>query len=658
MVGRAQSATAGGQRSRHASDGAGEGRGRRSNSVDLDAGDTASFVSHLIPSSAISATLRHDSSAEPLLLDVTTLLGVPLTPLSSEVAGAPAALVSPVSASMDSDLAALIGGNVGRYDVHRLERRGLKADAELLAQVTRLLTGLCAETWQPLPSFVVKGGVKVGERLSAELNFFQDANVFLLLLAPMLPPVLSSAVVASAESDASVSSSFHSSTLLTAIESCVLVSQFLSAKPGGRRKVFRHYEERFRSREEAEKAAAESRSKEIERQMEVDAEKERRVTKLLLLGPAEAGKSTLFKQVKKLYGDGFNAIDRQSHSVIILANLLRAMRALIFHSERLLVRFPFSALENLTGASTSTVDPALDASVAFINSFDLVQHFPSLVLNSAEKIVPQVVPASVVSAVTGEAFPVLFKTALGHIAALWQDLGVQLTYENRAKFDVHQLYDGDGFFLSRLTELRDIRWLPTEEDIIRTRVRSLGVEQYQWEDASGQRYRLTDVAGQRSERTKWMGFFNDATCVIFVAALSEYDQVLSEDPGVNRLQETLQTFQQLTTVHWFDPIPLVLLLNKADLYREKIQRVSLKLCFPKYRGGKGEGKDEAEEGLEFIQNEFLKRVRSAGEPGKERPVFVHVVSAVQADSARVCMKQINAIVRDRILQSSQQGQMQ
>ena len=222
-------------------------------------------------------------------------------------------------------------------------------------------------------------------------------------------------------------------------------------------------------------------------------------------------------------------------------------------------------------------------------------------------------PPSLTSVLSGETFHSLFAECLEQLSALWLDLGVQLTYENRAKFDVHQLYDGDGFFLSRLSELRGTQWLPTEEDIIRTRIRSLGVHQCQWEDASGQRYRLTDVAGQRSERTKWMGFFNDATTVIFVAAVSEYDQVSNEDPTVNRLHESLQAFQQLTTTHWFEPIPLILLLNKADLYRQKIQQVSLKVCFPRYR--RGQGDEEAEEGLAWIQAEFLKRVGQAGQWG-------------------------------------------
>lgn len=40
--------------------------------------------------------------------------------------------------------------------------------------------------------------------------------------------------------------------------------------------------------------------------------------------------------------------------------------------------------------------------------------------------------------------------------------------------------------------------------------------------------RMVDVGGQRSERRKWIHCFENVTSIIFLAAISEYDQVLYE----------------------------------------------------------------------------------------------------------------------------------
>ena len=39
--------------------------------------------------------------------------------------------------------------------------------------------------------------------------------------------------------------------------------------------------------------------------------------------------------------------------------------------------------------------------------------------------------------------------------------------------------------------------------------------------------RMVDVGGQRSERRKWIHCFEGVTSVLFLVAISEYDQVLS-----------------------------------------------------------------------------------------------------------------------------------
>ena len=108
------------------------------------------------------------------------------------------------------------------------------------------------------------------------------------------------------------------------------------------------------------------------------------------------------------------------------------------------------------------------------------------------------------------------------------------------------------------------------------------------------RIHLFDVGGQRSERKKWIHCFESVTSIIFCTALSEYDQVLMESKtqvrrahalflvlasrGVrafqNRMAESLVLFDSVINSRWFLRTSIILFLNKIDIFRHKLRRVS------------------------------------------------------------------------------------
>lgn len=64
-------------------------------------------------------------------------------------------------------------------------------------------------------------------------------------------------------------------------------------------------------------------------------------------------------------------------------------------------------------------------------------------------------------------------------------------------------------------------------------------------------FRMVDVGGQKSERRKWIHCFEHVTSIMFLVALSEYDQVLAEDSSQNRMEESKTLFQHIVEYPYF-----------------------------------------------------------------------------------------------------------
>ena len=149
---------------------------------------------------------------------------------------------------------------------------------------------------------------------------------------------------------------------------------------------------------------------------------------------------------------------------------------------------------------------------------------------------------------------------------LWKSQSIQNVYTQRHNF---QLPDSAKYYLNKIKTIGDVGYVPSIQDVLRSRVRTSGIveERYIIDRVPFQMY---DVGGQRNERKKWIHCFDTVTAVIFVAAISEYDQVLYEDHSANRIQEALSLFEEICNSRWFEDTSIILFLNKRDLFEEKI----------------------------------------------------------------------------------------
>jgi guanine nucleotide-binding protein G(i) subunit alpha len=126
-------------------------------------------------------------------------------------------------------------------------------------------------------------------------------------------------------------------------------------------------------------------------------------------------------------------------------------------------------------------------------------------------------------------------------------------------------------------------YIPNDQDVLRSRVKTTGITETTF-IIGDLTYRMFDVGGQRSERKKWIHCFENVTTILFLVAISEYDQLLFEDETVNRMQEALTLFDSICNSRWFVKTSIILFLNKIDRFKEKLPISPMKNYFPDYEG--------------------------------------------------------------------------
>ncbi|KAL3080541.1 hypothetical protein niasHS_013735 [Heterodera schachtii] len=337
----------------------------------------------------------------------------------------------------------------------------------------------------------------------------------------------------------------------------------------------------------------EIKAREISKKIDRDLQVEKQFTqKLLILGPAESGKSTCVKQMQILHNNGFSKIEMEERKSIVFSNAVRSMYELIQIMNELSIRFNDSALENEVNIIRLHVE----------NGFEYTE------ITSSVKLA---------------------------IQRLWKDSAIIAAATHKANYHV---IDSAAYFFENIERLAGKNYLPTNQDILMTRMPTTGVVKLVF-TLKNIEFNVFDVGGQRSERRKWIHFFDDVNAIIFVAAINEYDQKLREDNKTNRLIEAMELFDGIANSKFFTKSSMILFMNKKDLFAEKIQRVSLNILFPSYKGGL-----TYEDGVAYLRVKFRKLYRN------KRSLYIHETFATDTN-------QINTVFRsvlDTIIQENMQ----
>jgi len=311
--------------------------------------------------------------------------------------------------------------------------------------------------------------------------------------------------------------------------------------------------------------------------------------KLLFLGAGGSGKSTLFKQLRLLYGDGLDKDHRRRYTHNVYGNLVVGIKTLLEG--------------NLDMADDGKVTPCEEKTASLIKGI------------SDEDTITQ-------------------ETAK-IIKLAWGDKGLMETWNNRSEL---QVQDSLAYFVENVDRISSANYVPSEDDVLHVRARTTGIVEEDMKVPAGgppRTFRIVDVGGQRSERRKWIECFDDVTGLIFVVSLTSYNQVLYEDETTNRMKESLKLFRNTMNGKdgpVFPKASIILFLNKDDLFKEMIQKYDITKCFPEYSGELTE-----EDQYNYIRKKYEDQVAP-------REIFVHRTCATDKRQIKVIFHAVNLTI--------------
>ncbi|KAJ1822838.1 guanine nucleotide-binding protein subunit alpha [Coemansia sp. RSA 2598] len=325
---------------------------------------------------------------------------------------------------------------------------------------------------------------------------------------------------------------------------------------------------------------------EIDNQLRKERMNLRNEVKMLLLGAGESGKSTIIKQMKLIHDGGYSQDERESFKEVIFSNTIQSMRVMLEAMDTLHI-----ALEHPEYQSHA----------------DVIMSMPGQI--EAENL-----PMDVSNAVK----------------ALWADGGVRECFSRSNEF---QLNDSASYYFDSIGRICQEGYIPTDQDVLRSRVKTTGINETIFR-VGELTYRMLDVGGQRSERKKWIHCFENVTAILFLVAISEYDQVLIEDDTVNRMQEALTLFDSICNSRWFVKTSVILFLNKMDIFREKLPHSPMRKYFPDFDGG-----DDIDAASEYILKRFVSLNQSDA-----KQIYTHFTCATDTNQIKFVMAAVNDII--------------
>ncbi|KAJ7945999.1 Extra-large guanine nucleotide-binding protein like [Quillaja saponaria] len=382
--------------------------------------------------------------------------------------------------------------------------------------------------------------------------------------------------------------------------------------------------------------------------------------KLLLVGYNESGTSTIYKQAKLLYNVPFSENEHQSIKLVIQSNLYTYLGILlegreIFEEEILIEKRKRMLIDESTSLA--------------VNTGEMTDNTPYSIGPKLKSFSDWLLRA-MVSCNLDAIFPASAREYAPLVEDLWKDAAIQATYSRRN--EIKMLPRGASYFLDRAIEISRVDYQPSDTDILyaegintsnsltsmefsfpKSAHEDLLDSEYQHDPSI--RYQLIRVHPRSlGENCKWLEMFEDVDIILFCVALSDYDENSVDIDGVstNKMLASKQLFENIVTHPTFENKKFLLILNKYDLFEEKIEQAPLRSCewFHDFnpvishnhnRGNNiGNNPSLAQRAFLYIAMKFKILFRSI----TDRKLFVSMVTGLEPDTVDKSLRYAREVV--------------
>ncbi|KAJ7321022.1 guanine nucleotide-binding protein alpha-4 subunit [Mycena albidolilacea] len=320
--------------------------------------------------------------------------------------------------------------------------------------------------------------------------------------------------------------------------------------------------------------------------------------KVLLLGQSESGKSTTLKNFQLINSPKAFKAERASWRGVVHLNVVRSIWHIL---NALATAEAYTSSPHLLGPDDPVYPPLTPELLALkmrllplrqveMALLDRLTHGHSGIKNEMPDDEPNLAEVSINSAMPWKnAFSRIMKNLRSSVdgpeaneapdsrearellyacaedmVSLWNDPTVKRVLK------VHRLRLEDlaGFFLDSIERVTALSYEPTDDDILRARLKTLGVSEHQFSLKAGNmvphNWTVYDVGGAR------VPYFDCMHAIILLAPLSCFDQVLAEDERVNRLEDSILLWKIIVSSPLLKDANLILFLNKCDILKAKL----------------------------------------------------------------------------------------